>query len=118
MKLVSGGKRALYFGYLLFPLAGHDGNSVSISPLGLMAGWPSGKARLCKSCIRRFDSDPRLQIRPLRVGCGYVDLRFLDSLLFAYESLGKGSFSLREWLLLTLGPGTKGVPVGLVLIDR
>jgi hypothetical protein len=33
------------------------------SDIGLRgkAGSPSGKARLCKSCIRRFDSDPRLQ---------------------------------------------------------
>jgi len=27
-----------------------------------MAGLPSGKARLCKSLMRRFDSGPRLHL--------------------------------------------------------
>ena len=32
--------------------------------LGTRARYPSGKGEVCKTFIRRFDSDPRLQIYP------------------------------------------------------
>jgi hypothetical protein len=36
-----------------------------------MARYPSGKGEVCKTFIRRFDSDPRLQILPIENTAGF-----------------------------------------------
>ena len=49
--------------------------------LGTRARYPSGKGEVCKTFIRRFDSDPRLQIYP------HIPPSFLFSNLFTVAKL-------------------------------
>ena len=36
------------------------------------ARYPSGKGEVCKTFMRRFDPDPRLQNYPLQNQCGFM----------------------------------------------
>ena len=50
---------------LVLSLKVADGRRGSVRPGGTMfkmARYPSGKGEVCKTFMRRFDSDPRLQI--------------------------------------------------------
>jgi hypothetical protein len=57
------------------------------------ARYPSGKGEVCKTFMRRFDSDPRLQsFRRRLIACSRVNPQFHSSFWISLDRLKSGSF--------------------------